>query len=164
MSSILSVARIQCSGDSMLRVRQSAKKACTIFFGVFTHGVTPACGGIGDDPVVHVGQVHDVIHLEAAQFQEPSQNILETRKCGNCRCARSRRPSVRRCTSSISSDFSGTKSSTLPDRVLWTRISCMKSSGKPFAVVQQTNDCSRPLAPAAMRRAKAGWLCAGIRE
>ena len=32
---------------------------------------------IGDDAVVHVGQVHDVLHLVAAQLQEPPKNVLK---------------------------------------------------------------------------------------
>ena len=34
-------------------------------------------GGVGDDAIVHVGQVHDVIQFESAEFQEAPENILE---------------------------------------------------------------------------------------
>src|SRR5436309_13736096 len=33
--------------------------------------------GIGDDAVIHIGQVHHVVQLESAQLQKPPQNILK---------------------------------------------------------------------------------------
>ena len=71
-----SVARIQCSGVSMLSVLQSSKKACDEFLGVLADA-DAGRGGVGDDAVVHVGEVHDVVELEAAEFQEAAQDVLE---------------------------------------------------------------------------------------
>ena len=34
-------------------------------------------GSIGDDAVVHVGQIHDVGHLETAQLQKAAENVLK---------------------------------------------------------------------------------------
>ena len=76
MASILSVARIQCSGDSTLSVLAIGEESLDVFFRVLANA--DAGGGrIGDDAVVHVGQIHDVGQLEAAQLQEAAQNILE---------------------------------------------------------------------------------------
>ncbi len=69
------------------------EKCLDVFLGVFTQRHTSR-GRVGNDPVVHVGQVHDVIHLEAAQLQEPSQHILkhESAEIPDVRVVVDRRP------------------------------------------------------------------------
>ena len=39
--------------------------------------VSSGCGGVGNDAVVHIGQIYDVFELEAAQLEEATQNVLE---------------------------------------------------------------------------------------
>jgi hypothetical protein len=46
------------------------------FLGVVANGQARG-GGVGDDAVVHVGQVHDVMHFEAAELEEAAQDVLK---------------------------------------------------------------------------------------
>ena len=47
-----------------------------VFLGVFADA--DAGGrGVGDDAVVHVGDIHHLQHLEAARMQESAQDVLE---------------------------------------------------------------------------------------
>src|SRR5271157_1343191 len=61
----------------------------------------------------------------------------------------------------ISPGFRGTKGSTLPDSVLWTRISCM-TLRLSLSTVWQTNDCSRGVAGAAMTVAGRVMRCKSL--
>src|SRR5208283_2650724 len=51
-------------------------ESLNVLFRVIAYGDARG-GGIGDDAVVHVGQVHHVGQLEAAEFQEAPQDVLE---------------------------------------------------------------------------------------
>ena len=52
------------------------EKRLHILFRVFADSYS-GCGGVADDAVVDVGQIHHVRQLEAAQLQEAAQNILK---------------------------------------------------------------------------------------
>ena len=67
-----------------------------VFFGVFADADARG-GGVGDDAVVHVGKVHHLEDTIAARKAGSAGERPGRRRCGNCRCARSRRRSGRRC-------------------------------------------------------------------
>jgi hypothetical protein len=46
------------------------------FLGVVANGQARG-GGVGDDAVVDVGEVHDVMHFEAAELEEAAENVLK---------------------------------------------------------------------------------------
>ena len=49
------------------------------FFGVLAD-IFSGGSGVGDDAVVHVGQVHDVLQLESSQLEEAPENVLEDKR------------------------------------------------------------------------------------
>ena len=77
MSSIWSVARTMFFGlfeDAARAI--SSKKCLDIFFGVFADGDSGG-GGIVDDAIVHVGEVHHLDDAKAARKQKAPQDVLE---------------------------------------------------------------------------------------
>src|SRR5690348_12167879 len=52
------------------------EKGLSEFFGVFADAHAGS-GGVGDDAIVHVRQIHDVGELVAGRFEEAAQNILK---------------------------------------------------------------------------------------
>ena len=69
------------------------KKSLHKFFGVFPNAHAGR-RGIGNNPIVHIGQIHHMQHLEAAQLQKSPQNILKHKrpKISNVRIVVNRRP------------------------------------------------------------------------
>ena len=95
MLSMLSVARVQCSGASKLKVLQSSKKGLREFLRVLPNAHSSS-SGIGDDAVVHIGKIHHLRHFESARLQEAPQNILKHKgtKIPDVRVVVHRRPAA----------------------------------------------------------------------
>ena len=58
----------------MFSVAASSRKAFS-YFAVYCLDAQAFLGGVADDLVVHVGNVHDVAHLEPALPQKAAQNV-----------------------------------------------------------------------------------------
>jgi len=54
------------------------KKGLHVLFRVVANG-NASSGRVGDDAVIHIGEVHDVIQLETAPLQETAKNILKNK-------------------------------------------------------------------------------------
>jgi hypothetical protein len=54
------------------------EKGLSVFFSVFAKSFSDS-GCVGDDAVVYVGEVHDMIHFVAAESQKAAQDILKNK-------------------------------------------------------------------------------------
>ncbi len=97
--------------------RRVFEKRFLIFCGVLLDAHAVA-GGVADDLVVHVGDVHDVAKLGIRSGAGSVAECPRRQRCGSCRCGRSRRPWARRRTCGLRCPASGWNSSTLPESVL----------------------------------------------
>src|SRR5205807_4752602 len=53
-------------------LEESLQEFLGVVANVFSRG-----GGVGDDAIVHVGQVHDVDQLESSKLEEAAKHVLE---------------------------------------------------------------------------------------
>src|ERR1700746_2176288 len=63
-----------CSGCSMLRASRSSRKARSNLAVYWAMG-TPAGGGVADDLVVDVGDVHDVVERDALLAKDAAEDV-----------------------------------------------------------------------------------------
>ena len=74
MSGMYSVAWAMCSGRWMPRASRSSKKALLELGGVVGDGEVGG-GGVADDLVVDVGDVHDVVDGDALLAEEAAEDV-----------------------------------------------------------------------------------------
>ena len=73
IASMCSVARTRI-GFSMLKVAESSRNA-SVNFLVYCCTLTPAWAGVADDFVIHVGDVHYVLHFVSALAQKTIEKV-----------------------------------------------------------------------------------------
>ena len=76
ISSMCSVALTKRSGCSRRRVRDVFEKCLGVDGGVLADGFVLG-GGVADDFILDVGDVHHVVELIAARAQPAAQNVLK---------------------------------------------------------------------------------------
>ena len=109
-------------GSSVL---QSSKKACDEFLGVIANADARG-GGVGDDAVVHVGQDSSPGSSCSRATSGSGAEYPGRRRCGNFRCARSRRPWGRKCTCALRPLFAARKAR-------FFRPECCAAESRPCA-------------------------------